>query len=57
MEGHAIKERVVKRMSVLGEKLWATGKRCGSDRRASMTCSTSARKLRRDSIVYGQVEG
>jgi hypothetical protein len=25
MEGHAIKERVVKRMSVLGEKLWGSG--------------------------------
>jgi len=25
MEGHAIKERVVKRMSVLGEKLWGDG--------------------------------
>src|ERR1700730_9841867 len=25
MEGHAIKERVLKRMSVLGEKLWGDG--------------------------------
>jgi hypothetical protein len=25
MEAHAVKERVVKRMSVLGEKLWGNG--------------------------------
>ena len=58
MEAHAVKERVVKRMSVLGEKLWGNGEAVwvGSGRlddvlykREEATPETS--------IVYGAVEG
>ena len=57
MEAHAVKERVVKRMSVLGEKLWGDGEAVwiGSGRlddvlykREEATPETS--------IVYGAVE-
>jgi hypothetical protein len=57
MEAHAVKERVVKRMSVLGEKLWGNGEAVwiGSGRlddvlykREEATPETS--------IVYGAVE-
>jgi hypothetical protein len=43
LEAHAVKERVEKRMSVLGEKLWGNAE-CGSARAASTTSSTSARR-------------
>jgi len=57
MEAHAVKERVAKRMSVLGEKLWGNGEVVwiGPGRLDDVLC-------RRDeatpetSIVYGLVE-
>ena len=58
MEAHAVKERVQKRMSVLGEKLWGNAEAVwlGTGRiddvlykREEATPETS--------IVYGQIEG
>jgi hypothetical protein len=58
MEGHAIKERVVKRMSVLGEKLWGDGEAVwiGSARLDDLLYKREE-ATPETSIVYGQVEG
>ena len=58
LEAHAIRERVDKRMSVLGEQLWGDGRgQCGSAPAASTTSCTSARRRAPEtSIVYGLVE-
>jgi hypothetical protein len=57
MESHAIKERVEKRMSVLGEKLWGNGETLwiGSGRLDDVLYKReeAAPEI---SIVYGQVE-
>ena len=57
MESHAIKERVEKRMSVLGEKLWGNGETLwiGSGRLDNVLYKRdeAAPEI---SIVYGQVE-
>src|SRR5437773_6195782 len=47
LESHAIRERVDRRMSVLGEQLWAAARSRGPAAAASTTCSTAARKRRR----------
>jgi hypothetical protein len=58
MESHAVKERVEKRMSVLGEKLWGNGETLwiGSGRLDDVLYKReeAAPEI---SIVYGQVEG
>ena len=58
MESHAVKERVEKRMSVLGEKLWGNGETLwiGSVRLDDVLYKReeAAPEI---SIVYGQVEG
>ena len=58
MESHAVKERVEKRMSVLGEKLWGNGETLwiGSGRLDNVLYKReeAAPEI---SIVYGQVEG
>jgi len=58
MESHAVKERVEKRMSVLGEKLWGNGETLwiGSGRLDDVLYKReeAATEI---SIVYGQVEG
>ena len=57
MESHAIKERVEKRMSVLGEKLWGNGETLwiGTGRLDDVLYKReeAAPEI---SIVYGQVE-
>ena len=57
MEAHALKERVEKRMSVLGEKLWGNGEAVwiGSGRLDDVLYKReeAAPEI---SIVYGQVE-
>ncbi len=57
MESHAVKERVEKRMSVLGEKLWGNGEALwiGSGRLDDILYKReeAAPEI---SIVYGQVE-
>ena len=57
MESHAVKERVEKRMSVLGEKLWGNGETLwiGSGRLDDVLYKReeAAPEI---SIVYGQVE-
>ena len=58
MESQAVKERVEKRMSVLGEKLWGNGETLwiGSGRLDDVLYKReeAAPEI---SIVYGQVEG
>ena len=58
MESHAVKERVEKRMSVLGERLWGNGETLwiGSGRLDDVLYKReeAAPEI---SIVYGQVEG
>jgi hypothetical protein len=58
LESHAVKERVEKRMSVLGEKLWGNGETLwiGSGRLDDVLYKReeAAPEI---SIVYGQVEG
>jgi hypothetical protein len=58
MESHAVKERVEKRMSVLGEKLWGNGETLwiGSGRLDDVLYKReeAAPEI---SIVYGQVDG
>jgi hypothetical protein len=58
MESHAVKERVEKRMSVLGEKLWGNGETLwiGTGRLDDVLYKReeAAPEI---SIVYGQVEG
>ena len=58
MEAHAIKERVVKRMSVLGEKLWGNGEAVwiGSGRLDDVLYKREE-AAPETSIVYGAVEG
>jgi len=58
MEAHAIKERVVKRMSVLGEKLWGNGDAVwiGSGRLDDVLYKREE-AAPETSIVYGQIEG
>jgi hypothetical protein len=57
MESHAVKERVEKRMSVLGEKLWGNGESLwiGTGRLDDVLYKReeAAPEI---SIVYGQVE-
>ncbi|HYR37978.1 MAG TPA: hypothetical protein VEW27_02375 [Methylomirabilota bacterium] len=57
MESHAVKERVEKRMSVLGEKLWGNGETLwiGTGRLDDVLYKReeAAPEI---SIVYGQVE-
>ncbi len=57
MEAHAIKERVVKRMSVLGEKLWGNGDAVwiGSGRLDDVLYKREE-AAPETSIVYGAVE-
>jgi hypothetical protein len=57
MEGHAIKERVEKRMSVLGEKLWGNGEAAwiGSGRLDDVLYKREE-AAPETSIVYGAVE-
>jgi len=57
MEAHAVKERVVKRMSVLGEKLWGDGEAVwiGSGRLDDVLYKREEAALE-TSIVYGAVE-
>jgi hypothetical protein len=58
MESHAVKERVEKRMSVLGEKLWGNGETLwiGSGRLDDVLYKREE-AAPEVSIVYGQVEG
>ena len=58
MEAHAVKERVQKRMSVLGEKLWGDGEAVwiGSARLDNLLYKREE-AAPETSIVYGQVEG
>jgi len=58
MEAHAVKERVVKRMSVLGEKLWGNGEAVwiGSGRLDDVLYKREE-AAPETSIVYGVVEG
>jgi hypothetical protein len=58
MEAHAVKERVVKRMSVLGEKLWGNGEAVwiGSGRLDDVLYRREE-AAPETSIVYGAVEG
>jgi hypothetical protein len=57
MEAHAIKERVVKRMSVLGEKLWGNSEAVwiGSGRLDDVLYKREE-AAPETSIVYGAVE-
>ena len=57
MEAHAVKERVVKRMSVLGEKLWGNGEAVwiGSGRLDDVLYKREE-AAPETSIVYGTVE-
>jgi len=57
MEAHAVKERVVKRMSVLGEKLWGDGEAVwiGSGRLDDVLYKREE-AAPETSIVYGVVE-
>ena len=57
MEAHAIKERVEKRMSVLGEKLWGNGEAVwiGSGRLDDVLYKREE-AAPETSIVYGAVE-
>ena len=57
MEAHAIKERVEKRMSVLGEKLWGNGEAAwiGSGRLDDVLYKREE-AAPETSIVYGAVE-
>ena len=57
MEAHAVKERVEKRMSVLGEKLWGNGEAVwiGSGRLDSVLYKREE-AAPETSIVYGAVE-
>ena len=57
MEAHAVKERVVKRMSVLGEKLWGNGEAVwiGSGRLDDVLYKREE-AVPETSIVYGAVE-
>jgi hypothetical protein len=57
MEAHAIKERVVKRMRVLGEKLWGNGEAVwiGSGRLDDVLYKREE-AAPETSIVYGAVE-
>ena len=57
MEAHAVKERVVKRMSVLGEKLWGNGEAVwiGSGRLDDVLYKREEASPE-TSIVYGAVE-
>ena len=59
MEAHAVKERVQKRMSVLGEKLWGNGEAVwiGSGRLGDRCRDVSRRDAAPEtSIIYGLVE-
>jgi len=58
MEAHAVKERVVKRMSVLGEKLWGNGEAVwiGSGRLDDVLYKREE-AAPETSVVYGAVEG
>ncbi len=58
MEAHAIKERVEKRMSVLGEMLWGSGEAVwiGSGRLDDVLYKREE-AAPETSIVYGAVEG
>jgi hypothetical protein len=58
MEAHAVKERVVKRMSVVGEKLWGNGEAVwiGSGRLDDVLYKREE-AAPETSIVYGAVEG
>ena len=58
MEAHAVKERVVKRMSVVGEKLWGNGEAVwtGSGRLDDVLYKREE-AAPETSIVYGVVEG
>ena len=58
MEAHAIKERVQKRMSVLGEKLWGNSEAVwiGSGRLDDVLYKREE-AAPETSIVYGAVEG
>jgi hypothetical protein len=58
MEAHAVKARVVKRMSVLGEKLWGNGEAVwiGSGRLDDVLYKREE-AAPETSIVYGAVEG
>ncbi len=58
MEAHAVTERVVKRMSVLGEKLWGNGEAVwiGSGRLDDVLYKREE-AAPEVSIVYGAVEG
>ena len=58
MEAHAVKERVEKRMSVLGEKLWGNGEAAwiGSGRLDNVLYKREE-AAPETSIVYGAVEG
>jgi hypothetical protein len=58
MEAHAVKERVVKRMSVVGEKLWGDGEAVwiGSGRLDDVLYKREE-AAPETSIVYGVVEG
>ena len=58
MEAHAVKERVVKRMSVLGEKLWGNGEAVwtGSGRLDDVLYKREE-AAPETSIVYGVVDG
>jgi len=58
MEAHTVKERVVKRMSVLGEKLWGNGEAVwiGSGRLDDVLYKREE-AAPETSIVYGAVEG
>ncbi len=57
MEAHAVKERVQKRMSVFGEKLWGNGEVVwiGSGRLDDVLYRREE-AVPETSIVYGQVE-
>ena len=58
MEAHAIRERVEKRMSVLGEKLWGNGEVVwvGAGRLDDILCKREE-AAPETSVVYGLVEG
>ena len=58
MEAHAVKERVQKRMGVLGEKLWGNGEAVwiGSGRLDNVLYKREE-AAPETSIVYGLVEG